>query len=70
VLRYASDQVDDPIDRNEIVRGINKSVVYVDPALDITDWILQDLNRSAAAAGGGNPGVGGVGVAPRQGVQR
>jgi Skp family chaperone for outer membrane proteins len=69
VLRYASDQVDDPIDRNEIVRGINKSVVYVDPALDITDWILQDLNRSAAA-GAVNPGAGGVGVAPRQGVQR
>jgi Skp family chaperone for outer membrane proteins len=69
VLRYASDPVDDPNDRNEIVRGINKSVVYVDPALDITDWILQDLNRSSAA-GAGNTGVGGVGVAPRQGVQR
>ena len=70
VLRYASDPVDDPIDRNEIVRGINKSVVYVDPGLDITDWILQDLNRSAAAAGAVNTGAGGVGVAPRQGVQR
>jgi Skp family chaperone for outer membrane proteins len=69
VLRYASDPVDDPNDRNEIVRGINKSVVYVDPALDITDWILQDLNRSAAA-GAGNTGVRGVGVAPRPGVQR
>jgi Skp family chaperone for outer membrane proteins len=69
VLRYASDPVDDPNDRNEIVRGINKSVVYVDPRLDITDWILTDLNRSSAA-GAGNAGVGGVGVAPRQGVQR
>jgi Skp family chaperone for outer membrane proteins len=69
VLRYASDPVDNPIDRNEIVRGINKSVVYVDPSLDITDWILQDLNRSSAA-GAGNTGVGGVGVAPRPGVQR
>ena len=44
-------------------------VFYVDPALDITDWILQDLNRSAAA-GAGNTGVRGVGVAPRPGVQR
>jgi Skp family chaperone for outer membrane proteins len=69
VLRYASDPVDDPVDRNEIVRGINKSVVYVDPALDITDWILQDLNRSAAA-NAANSGAKGVGVAPRQGVQR
>lgn len=71
VLRYASEPVDDPNNRNEIVRGINKSVVYVDPSLDITDWILQDLNRSSAV-GGANPapntGAAGVGVTPRQGV--
>jgi Skp family chaperone for outer membrane proteins len=60
VLRYASDPVDDTQDRNEIVRGINKSVVYVDPALDITMLILQDLNRSSAAAA--NPNNQGVGV--------
>jgi Skp family chaperone for outer membrane proteins len=70
VLRYASDPVDDPTDRNEIVRGINKSVVYVDPRLDITNLILDDLNRSAPpAAGVNNVNVSPVGVAPR-GVQR
>jgi Skp family chaperone for outer membrane proteins len=63
VLRYASDPVDDPNDRNEIVRGINKSVVYVDPALDITTLILQDLNRSAGVST--NPNNQGVGV-PRR----
>jgi Skp family chaperone for outer membrane proteins len=50
VLRYASDPVDDPTDRGEIVRGINKSVVFVDPRLDITTHILADLNRGGAAA--------------------
>jgi Skp family chaperone for outer membrane proteins len=60
VLRYASDPVDDPNDRNEIVRGINKSVVYVDPALDITMLILDDLNRSGAGVST-NPGNQGVG---------
>jgi Skp family chaperone for outer membrane proteins len=67
VLRYASDPVDDPNDRNEIIRGINKPIVYVDPSLDITNWILEDLNRSGAAASGAAPQ--GVGVRP-QGVQR
>jgi Skp family chaperone for outer membrane proteins len=61
VLRYASDPVDDPNDRGEIVRGINKSVVYVDPTLDITEHILSDLNRSGAAVswvpGTAAPGV-------------
>jgi Skp family chaperone for outer membrane proteins len=67
VLRYASDPVDDPADRGEIVKGINKSVVYVDPRLDITEHILQDLNRSSSANLGGRP----VGVGPRPGgVQR
>jgi Skp family chaperone for outer membrane proteins len=67
VLRYASDPVDDPNDRNEIIRGINKPIVYVDPSLDITNWILEDLNRSGAASSGAAPQ--GVGVRP-QGVQR
>ncbi len=71
VLRYASDAIDDPTDRNEIVRGINKSVVYVDPALDITDIILSNLNRSGPpAAGVTNGNIAPVGVGPRPGVQR
>jgi Skp family chaperone for outer membrane proteins len=76
VLRFASEPVDDPNNRNEIVRGINKSVIYVNPELDITLHILQDLNRSAAVTGA-NTGPAGVvappqrqGVAPRPGVQR
>jgi Skp family chaperone for outer membrane proteins len=67
VLRFASDPVDDPSDRSEIVKGINKSVVYVHPDLDITGLILQDLNRSAAVSS--NPNVRPQGVGPRP-VQR
>ncbi|MEX2138925.1 MAG: OmpH family outer membrane protein [Pirellulales bacterium] len=77
VLRFASDVVDNPDDRNEIVKGINKSVVYVHPDLNITHLILQELNRSGPPVTGGNPGavpqgVGPrpVGAAPRPGVQR
>jgi len=44
VLRYASDPVDDPKDRNEILRGINKPIVYVHPSLDITPSVMQVLN--------------------------
>ncbi len=45
VLRYASDPVDNPTDRAEILRGINKPIVYVDPSLDITQHIVKLLNR-------------------------
>lgn len=65
VLRYASEQIDDPNDRSEIIRGINKAIVYVNPALDITTLILEDLNRSGGAAGSNvGPGVQGVGRPP------
>ena len=67
VLRYASEPVNDPNDRNEIVKGINKSVVYVDPALDITKWILEDLNRSSVSAA---PNARPVGVGPRPSVRQ
>jgi Skp family chaperone for outer membrane proteins len=57
VLRFNGDPVD-PVDRNDILRGINKPIVYYDPRMDITPYVLQDLNRSAAA------GTGPVGVHP------
>jgi Skp family chaperone for outer membrane proteins len=66
VLRFASDGVEDPSNRNEIVKGINKSVVYVHPDLNITNLILQELNRSSTNVSGRPQGVG-----PRPGgVQR
>jgi Skp family chaperone for outer membrane proteins len=58
VLRFNGDPVD-PVDRNDILRGINKPIVYYDPRMDITPYVLQDLNRSAT------PGTGNVGVRPQ-----
>jgi Skp family chaperone for outer membrane proteins len=50
VLRFNSDQVD--VDRpDSVLAFINKPVVWYDRGLDITDAILQDLNRTAI-----NPG--------------
>jgi Skp family chaperone for outer membrane proteins len=59
VLRFNGDPVD-PVDRNDILRGINKPIVYYDPRMDITPYVLQDLNRSAGAA------TGPIGVRPQQ----
>ncbi len=57
VLRFNGDPIDGN-NRDEILRGINKAIVYNDPRMDITPYILQDLNRSAA-------GTGPVGVRPQ-----
>jgi len=34
--------------RDSVLQGVNKAVVYHD-RLDITEWILRDLNRGATA---------------------
>ena len=44
----------DPIDgsdRNQILRGITKPIVYVEPGVDITGDVLKMLNASPVAAG-------------------
>ena len=59
VLRFNGDQVD-PSNRDDILRSINKPIVYYDPRMDITPYILQDLNR-------GSVGTGPIGVRPPTG---
>jgi Skp family chaperone for outer membrane proteins len=48
VLRFNGDEMK-PDDRNSVLQGVNKAVVYHD-RLDITEWILRDLNKGATAA--------------------
>ena len=60
VLRFNGDPVDGN-NRDEILRGINKAIVYNDPRMDITPYVLQDLNRAAT-------GTGPVGVRPPPGA--
>jgi hypothetical protein len=51
VLRFNGEQVD--VQRpDSVLTFINRPVVWYDPGLDITDFILQDVNRAAA-----NPGT-------------
>jgi outer membrane protein len=51
VLRFNGEQVD--VQRpDSVLTFINRPVVWYDPGLDITDFILQDVNRPAA-----NPGT-------------
>jgi Skp family chaperone for outer membrane proteins len=47
VLRFNGEQVD--VQRpDSVLTFINRPVVWYDPGLDITDFILQDVNRPAA----------------------
>jgi len=50
VLRFNGEQVD--VQRpDSVLTFINRPVVWYDPGLDITDAILQDVNRPAANTG-------------------
>jgi Skp family chaperone for outer membrane proteins len=58
VLRFNSEDMKED-DRNSVLQGVNKAVVYYHPHLDITAYVLQDLNRNAPqvpATGGAVPG--------------
>ncbi|HEY2882851.1 MAG TPA: OmpH family outer membrane protein [Pirellulales bacterium] len=62
VLKFNGESVD-PNDHNDILRGINKPIVYYDARMDITPNVLDQLNR-------GNVGTGNVGVRmPQPGAQ-
>ncbi len=58
VLRFNGDPVDGN-NREDILRDINKGIVYYDHNMDITPAVLVELNRSAGA----NPGM--IGVRPQ-----
>jgi Skp family chaperone for outer membrane proteins len=48
VLRFDGEPVDNS-DRNQILRGITKPIVYLEPGIDITPDILKMLNGPAVA---------------------
>ena len=60
VVRHNSELID-PNNRNSVMAGINKTVVFQQPGLDITNVILNELNRRASSGVGtpsANPKVG------------
>jgi Skp family chaperone for outer membrane proteins len=61
VLRFSSEPIE-PDDRNSVLQGINRAVVYQNQ-LNITTHVLQKIN-SAPRAGGPAPRVG-LGPAPQ-----
>jgi len=48
VHRFDGDQIDNS-DRNQILRGITKPIVYIEPGIDITPDILKMLNAPVVA---------------------
>jgi Skp family chaperone for outer membrane proteins len=62
VLRFNGDEMKAD-DRNSVLQGVNKAVVYHD-RLDITEWILRDLNRGATATPTGPSAQPGAPVGP------
>ncbi|MFM1997386.1 MAG: hypothetical protein RLZZ111_1773 [Planctomycetota bacterium] len=56
VLRFDGDPVDGA-DRNQILRGITKPIVYYEAGNDITPDILRMLNGAAVADQSGRPGA-------------
>ncbi|MFM8578636.1 MAG: OmpH family outer membrane protein [Planctomycetaceae bacterium] len=50
VHRFDGEAIDSS-DRSQILRGITKSIVYLNPGIDITVDVLTMLNASAAGAG-------------------
>ena len=63
VLRFNGDQVD-ASNRDDILRNINKPIVFYDPRMDITPYILQDLNRPTVGTGPVGVRPSGTGAAP------
>ncbi len=52
VLRYDSASID-PENRNDVIKGVNRSVIYHD-RLDITDLVIQQMGPSTANAAAPN----------------
>ena len=64
VLRFSAEQIN-PNQPESVLTGINRPVIWYNPSLDITQLVLDELNRSAV-----NPAAADRrgGVAPRQNV--
>ena len=67
VLRFNSDDMKED-DRNSVLQGVNRAVVYYHPQLDVTELVLHELNRGVqpyvpptANNAGPNGAQGGVG---------
>jgi hypothetical protein len=60
VLRYSAEEMD-PLKRESIMRAINELVIYHD-RLNITEFIVDALNKKNLAGGGHSPTIPGGGL--------
>lgn len=51
VLRFDSEQID-ATNRAEVIKGVNRSVVYQDSRIDMTGAVIQTMNQLAQAQNG------------------
>lgn len=51
VIRHNSEPMDEE-KGDSVVRGVMKNVVYHDPTIDMTNFVMQELSRRIAKAGG------------------
>lgn len=49
VLRFNSEEMKEE-DRNSVLQGVNRAVVYYHPNLDVTNFVLFELNRNGPPA--------------------
>jgi Skp family chaperone for outer membrane proteins len=67
VLRFNSDEMKED-DRNSVLQGVNRAVVYYHPQLDVTELLLHELNKNVPPyvppTAGGAPAAGPNGLAP------
>lgn len=69
VLRFTGDPVDID-DPQQVVKELNKGVVYYSPSIDITPFILEQLKRrQPRATTAAQPGAPGAPVGPRTATQ-
>lgn len=61
VLRFNSEDMKED-DRSSVLQGVNKAVVYYNPSYDITNYILQDLNRGGTTTPASTPPANATGV--------
>ncbi len=48
ILRFDSAAID-PENRNDVIKGVNRSVIYHDSSFDITDMVIQQMGPTVAA---------------------
>lgn len=64
VLRFNSEEMKEE-DRNSVLQHVNRAVVYYHPNLDVTNFVLYELNKYSGGAQAQRPQIPGPAAAPQ-----